>query len=244
MTETLTPAQIADLCDKQRAGPFTVESDARFAVDMLRQLALHFAIPPNVLADPALGTAPVMYATLKPLPAAYAWLATRPGLSRILIEGLALFGLTETPGPANTPMIMALAKEVGLEKSYPNDATAWCGLLMAAVAKRAGWEVVGGPLWARNWANFGRKVEETDAALGDVLVFSREGGGGHVGLYVGEDAGYFHVLGGNQSDAVTITRIAKGRLLAVRRPKWKTAEPAGVVKVHLKATGAISTNEA
>ena len=111
------------------------------------------------------------------------------------------------------------------------------------VVKRAGWDVVAGPLWARNWANFGRKVEDGQAALGDVLVFSRDGGG-HVGFYVGEDAGYFHVLGGNQSDQVNITRIAKSRCIAVRRPKWRTAQPAGVVKVQLQASGAVSTNEA
>lgn len=180
---------------------------------------------------------------MKPLPAAYAWLDRVQGLSRILTEARALYGVTETPGPANTAQIMAWAKEVGLEKTYPNDGTAWCGLFAAVVVKRAGWDAVGGPLWARNWANFGRKVEEKDAALGDVLVFSRESGG-HVGFYVGEDAGAFHVLGGNQSDAVTITRIAKARCIAVRRPKWRISEPIGVVKRRLAATGALSTNEA
>lgn len=180
---------------------------------------------------------------MKSLPAAYAWLDQVVGLSRLLVEARALYGVTETPGPANNPVIMAWAKEVGLEKTYPNDATAWCGLFMALIAKRAGWEVVGGPLWARNWANFGRRVEEKDAALGDVVVFSRETGG-HVGLYVGEDASAIHVLGGNQSDAVTITRIARSRLIAVRRPKWKVSQPAGVIKRRLAATGVLSTNEA
>lgn len=36
--------------------------------------------------------------------------------------------------------------------------------------------------------------------------------GGDVALYVGEDAGAYHCLGGNQSDKVCITRIAKSRL--------------------------------
>jgi hypothetical protein len=45
------------------------------------------------------------------------------------------------------------------------------------------------------------------AALGDVLAFVRNGGG-HVGLYVDEDASAYHVLGGNQSDRVSITRVA------------------------------------
>ncbi len=195
---------------------------------------------PAYLSRPSAPSAP---SALKPLPAAYAWLDTTPGLSRLLVEARALFGVTETPGAASTAQIMAWAKEVGLDKTYPDDGTAWCGLFAAVVAKRAGWDVVGGPLWARNWATFGRKVEVADAALGDVLVFSRQTGG-HVGFYVGEDAGYFHVLGGNQSDAVTITRVARSRCIAVRRPKWKTAQPAGVVKKHLQANGAVSTNEA
>ncbi|QQQ19847.1 TIGR02594 family protein [Brevundimonas vitis] len=180
---------------------------------------------------------------MKALPAAYAWLDDIQGLPRLLVEARALFGVTETPGAASTPQIMAWAKEIGLGKTYPNDGTAWCGLFAAVVAKRAGWDVVAGPLWARNWAHFGRKVEAADAALGDVLVFSREAGG-HVGFYVGEDATAFHVLGGNQGDKVSIVRIAKSRCIAVRRPKWRVAEPAGVRKVQLAASGALSRNEA
>lgn len=181
---------------------------------------------------------------MKPLPPAYAWLDQVDGLPRLIVEARALYGVTETPGAPSTAEIMAWAKEVGLDRTYPNDGVAWCGLFMAVVVKRAGWDVVAGPLWARNWANFGRAVDPRHAALGDVLVFSREGGGGHVGEYVGEDEACFHVLGGNQSDKVCFTRILKSRCIAVRRPKWKVAQPAGVKKVQLAANGAVSKNEA
>ena len=50
-----------------------------------------------------------------------------------------------------------------------------------------------------------------------VLVFER-GSGGHVGFAIGQDDTHFFVLGGNQSDAVTIARIAKSRLLGARWP--------------------------
>ena len=73
------------------------------------------------------------------------------------------------------------------------------------------------PLGARNWLAFG--VPQQKPALGDVLVFWRGTSGGfsgHVGLYVGEDAQAFHVLGGNQSDAVTIAFFAKSCLLGAR----------------------------
>jgi uncharacterized protein (TIGR02594 family) len=177
------------------------------------------------------------------LPAAYAWLDHVSGAPRMLIEARREFGVVETPGAADNPVILGWAKEVGLASAYGDDAIPWCGLFAAVVAKRASWEPVKDPLWARNWAKFGQAVAPADAALGDVLVFVRDGGG-HVGFYVGEDTGYFHVLGGNQSDAVTITRIAKSRCIAVRRPIWRTTQPLGVVKKRLQATGVVSTNEA
>ncbi len=70
------------------------------------------------------------------------------------------------------------------------------------------------PYWARNWLLFG---QETKPVTGAVLVFER-GSGGHVGFAVGQDDRHFFVLGGNQSDAVTIARIAKSRLLGARWP--------------------------
>ena len=70
------------------------------------------------------------------------------------------------------------------------------------------------PYWARNWLLFGR---DTKPVTGAVLIFER-GTGGHVGFAIGQDDTHFYVLGGNQSDAVTIVRIAKSRLLGARWP--------------------------
>ena len=70
------------------------------------------------------------------------------------------------------------------------------------------------PYWARNWLLFGREVQPI---IGAVLIFER-GSGGHVGFAIGQDDTHFYVLGGNQSDAVTIARIAQSRLLGARWP--------------------------
>jgi uncharacterized protein (TIGR02594 family) len=175
------------------------------------------------------------------LPSRYGWLAREPG-PKMIVEALKLYGTLESPGSANNPNIVAWAKEVGGEvaDAYKADSIPWCGLFMAVVAKRAGKEIPKHPLWALSWSAFGAK---TDApALGDVLVFARNGGG-HVGLYVGEDASAFHVLGGNQSDRVCITRVAKSRLYAARRPLYRV-QPANVRPIHLESTGALSLNEA
>ena len=179
------------------------------------------------------------------LPKQYAWLAKEPG-PRILLSALKTYGVAETPGAGNTAEIMAWAKRTGLDRLYKADATAWCGLWLAFVALDAGFPPeFTNPLGARNWLAWGHRPQVP--GLGDVLVFwrgSRGGWSGHVGLYVGEDREAFHVLGGNQSDRVSIKRIDKGRLLGARRCNWRIAEPANVRVVGLAPTGALSTNEA
>ena len=175
------------------------------------------------------------------LPPAYGWIDDLRPLPRMLQEARKLFGTREVAGSANNPLLLGWAKEVGLAKSYTDDAIPWCGLFMAVVAKRAGKTVVDDPLWARNWATFGKAADE--AQLGDVLVFRRAESAGHVGLYVGEDYGAYHVLGGNQSDGVTITRIARDRCIAVRRPAYRKA-PATAKPIQLAANGSLSSNEA
>lgn len=112
---------------------------------------------------------------------------------------------------------------------------------MGIVAKRAGKVIPDSLLWALSWADFGKEATG-GAMLGDALTFKRNGGG-HVALYVGEDATAYHCLGGNQSDKVCITRIAKSRLYRARRPAY-TVQPANVRKCKLASTGSLSTNEA
>ncbi len=174
------------------------------------------------------------------IPAQYAWLNTLGTLPRMLTQGIALLGTVETPGGANNQRILDWAKEVDLQKVYTADSIPWCGLFMAVCAKRAGKEWPSTPLWALSWSKFG--VPAGQPRLGDVLTFVRNGGG-HVAFYIGEDADCYHVLGGNQSDAVTITRIKKARLHRVRRPVMNKP-PASVQPFVLAATGAVSSNEA
>lgn len=189
------------------------------------------------------------------LPKQYRWL-DKEGSPRLLVEGLKTFGTLEVPGPYSNPAILQWAKTAKLGRVYKSDDTPWCGLWMAYVALQAGWDVPKNPLGARNWQKFGTPVPITPGrrgtpgrwpALGDVLVFWRgkkQGFAGHVGIYVGEDDLYYHVLGGNQKDSVSIARILKGRLLQARRCKWKVNQPDNVRRVFLKADGVVTDNEA
>lgn len=160
---------------------------------------------------------------------------------KILVEAVKLLGTKEIVGKEHNPVILAWAKELGLQKVYTADEIPWCGLAVAYAAHMAGVTVVDKPLWALSWATYGTKV--TEPMLGDILTFKRDGGG-HVGIYVGEDKDCYHVLGGNQGNAMSITRIVKTRLYQARRTAWKVAQPANVRKVMLDAKGTISKNEA
>lgn len=177
-----------------------------------------------------------------PIPAAYAWLAALAPLPLMIMHALRLYDTIEAPGAEDNPAIIDWARELGRDvaRMYRHDALAWCGLFVGVVANRAGKQLPGNPLWALNWARFG--VAADRPALGDVLVF-RRAGGGHVGLYVGEDPEAYHLLGGNQADRVCFSRITRARLFAVRRPFYRTP-PATAKPYHLSANGLLSANEA
>ena len=160
---------------------------------------------------------------------------------QILIQARNLIGTKEIVGTINSKVILGWAKELGLAKIYTNDEIAWCGLFVAYCAYKSGLEVVIDPLWALNWNKFG--TAQKIAMLGDVLTFKRNGGG-HVGLYVGEDTTCYHVLGGNQSNMVCITRIEKTRCSGIRRTAWKISQPIDVRVVKVDSNGFISKNEA
>lgn len=160
-----------------------------------------------------------------------------------LLAARAKVGTREAPGPANNPTIMGWAKGKAkgfLGALYNGDNVPWCGLFAAHCIAEAGLKPPPISLRAKSWATWEANLGRSVLAPGAVLVFEREGGG-HVGFYVGEDAANYHVLGGNQSDAVNIMRIAKSRCIASR---WPRGVPVIGKPVRLSATGApVSGNE-
>lgn len=189
------------------------------------------------------------------LPAQYEWVLGVEELPLTIVEGLKEFGVLETPGPGNNPRIIGWADEIGRNDArryakwadgfieQGGDAIPWCGLYAGVICLRARKAIPEKYLSAAEWVNFGQRPPVSDPArLGDVLVFRRSGGG-HVGFYVAEDATAYHVLGGNQSDRVSIARIEKSRCIGVRRPVY-TNMPWGARPFTVAASGELSTNEA
>lgn len=148
-----------------------------------------------------------------------------------------LEGIKEIPGPKHNPKIISWLRD--LNAWWSEDETPWCGTFVAHCMKEAGLPIP--KLWfrAKEWATYGSLLRPDRLAPGAILVFGRTGGG-HVGFYVGEDAGYYYVLGGNQANGVNVMKLGKSRLVASRWPKGVpvTGKPVRMVG------GKVSTNEA
>lgn len=158
-----------------------------------------------------------------------------------ITEAKRLLGTREVKGQGDNPMIMDWAND--LDQWYTGDDVPWCGLFVAhcmnygAPQEPQGFNRLG----ARAWRNFGVQVAPCDFSIG---VFWRthrtQSGNGHVAFILGEGPDYYVILGGNQSDSVSITKIAKDRLLECRAPSgWMHG---GLTRTTL--SGALSQNEA
>ena len=114
-----------------------------------------------------------------------------------------------------------------LEINYAGDEVAWCGLHVGYCVRRAlpkeplPTNEEGAPeglLGARRWLTFGSEV---NPKVGAIMVFWRESVDdwrGHVGFYYGEQGDHYQILGGNQSDKVSVALYEKRRFLGARWP--------------------------
>lgn len=122
----------------------------------------------------------------------------------------------------------------------------WCGDFMETVILRAlpNEPMVTNPYWALNWTKFGVSVPKGIVPLGAIAPFKRPGGG-HIGIIVGHDKTYYHVLGGNQSNSISVVKIAKSRQEGGLR--WPSTYALPGVEMGLPFTtlnATISSNEA
>jgi uncharacterized protein (TIGR02594 family) len=157
-------------------------------------------------------------------------------------EATHLVGTKEVLGPKDNPVIMDWADDLDIH--YTGDDVPWCGLFVAhCIGSTLQQEVLpSNPLGARQWERF---ADATTPRLGAVMVFWRESlasGKGHVGFYVGEDDSAYQILGGNQTDKVCLTWVAKNRLRDARWPKSASSLTSGPVRKNRNE--GLSTNEA
>ena len=148
-------------------------------------------------------------------------------------------GVCERPGDAHHPAILwwiELAAGVPASASRwlerGGDEIPWCGAYVHFVAHALGLTTPHKPrssLRARHWLTVGEDVPLDHAAPGwDIVVLARGGDApgrwvldapGHVGFLAGDvtQGNMVPLIGGNQTDAVSLTEYRAGRVLGVRR---------------------------
>lgn len=124
-------------------------------------------------------------------------------------------GIKERAGERHHPLIQWWF-ELSRYGVGTSDETPWCSAFVNGIT----WEL-GLPrsqsAAARSWLNIGDPIELKDAVPGNDIVVLERGSGGHVGFYVSHDDANVTLLGGNQSNAVTVQPFPLGRILGVRR---------------------------
>jgi uncharacterized protein (TIGR02594 family) len=138
-------------------------------------------------------------------------------------------GIKEVNGPVSNPQILSM---LTLDNKWPeDDKVPWCSAFVNYVA----WLLRlprSKNLRARSWLEVGYPIDIKNAKKGyDVVIIKRKENdpgpeviefAGHVGFYAGYDGdeygfGKIFILGGNQSNSVTLNGYSRLRLLGVRR---------------------------
>ena len=128
-------------------------------------------------------------------------------------------GTKELKGSADDPKIMEMYRTVG-HHWVEHDEVAWCAAFVGHCLEKVGIASTR-KLNARSYLTWGEKVAGLEQAKeGDIVVFTRgtSAATGHVAFFLKATGSQVEVLGGNQSDGVTVARYAKSRLLGIRRP--------------------------
>lgn len=145
-----------------------------------------------------------------------------------LAAAWAEFGVREKAGQADEPAVVRYFAEAG-HSGIRGDETPWCAAFVGAMLARAGF-APSGSLMARSYLAWG--VSQDAPAFGALAVLSRgeDPSAGHVGFYLGKAGGRVILLGGNQSDAVTVEAFDAKRVLGYRWPV--TVRPAEITQAQ------------
>lgn len=147
-----------------------------------------------------------------------------------LAPAWAELGQHEIAGNSANPRIRDLFTDAG-HPEIASDEVAWCAAFVSACLERADQRSTRS-LLARSYLDWGDALAapapgQLPFRAGAVVVLSRDPdpAAGHVGFLVGETADNFMLLGGNQSNGVTVAPFAKSRVLAVRWPHLPSSVP-------------------
>jgi uncharacterized protein (TIGR02594 family) len=176
----------------QANGLFTVV--IRSSADTVASRPVRDASAPSVPREEARSSPPLAQPGAE-LPEEPAWLQIARGQ----------LGTKEVSGPASNPVIESyFACTTGGPR--PDD-VAWCGAFVSFCLAKAH-VITKGSARAADWLSWGTQLDAPKLGCVVVLKPQAAGASGHVGFWVGEEAGNLALLGGNQGNEVKVSRYA------------------------------------
>lgn len=184
------------------------------------------------------------------IPARFDFINHAGQLPQLFAAAVQYIGIKEYPTKANNnPVIMEMAKRVGVSKIYTNDEMAWCALFIFFLLIVTGKPLppIGNDVYnylrAKTFIGWGESVGKNDLMFNDIVVYERPDGF-HVGIFIAyTKSGNHIVFGGNQSNSVGFAELPHGRWKYGGR-YYKTGAPVSVRKYVVDDTGLLSINEA
>lgn len=139
-----------------------------------------------------------------------------PDLPGWLALAADMLGVKEGLGAANNAQVVKLFADAGFP-GIKTDSTAWCAAYVNAMLERAGHRG-SRSLAARSFENWGVGLNEP--TMGCIATKKRAGSSwqGHTGFVVGANKDQVFLLGGNQSDQVSVAAFKRSEIVAFRWP--------------------------
>jgi len=134
--------------------------------------------------------------------------------SKILIEALSFLGVAEVKGKEDNQKIIDMFISLGFTGF--KDEVPWCAAYVGSVLKSCKLDYLMS-LHARDYTEYGKATGTPQ--VGDIVVMWRgdvTGTAGHVAFFLHMDTKYVYVLGGNQSNTVSVQTYKRERVLAFR----------------------------
>lgn len=126
-------------------------------------------------------------------------------------------GILEIEGPGDHPRIVEYHQTTTLKAT--DDEVPWCSSFVNWVMEQVGYQGTSSAR-ARSWAKWGKKIK--DPKPGAIVILSRGKNPalGHVGFFMGfaNSGRSVSILGGNQSNSVSIQNYPVSRVVSFRWP--------------------------
>ncbi|MEZ5386613.1 MAG: TIGR02594 family protein [Prosthecobacter sp.] len=128
------------------------------------------------------------------------------------------FGVREVDGPASNPIIQKWILNAASWLDPDDSETAWCGCFRAALSTLVGSDVPAASYRAVNWSEYGEGIMHLPRSKWPqgATVVIRTKAGYHVALLDRIEGDTIYLLGGNQSNKVSIAPFPLESVRAVR----------------------------